>query len=613
MPSSKEKTNKVTLETRPRRRTSMRVKLWVKDHQWHFLFGLSLVALVLGCIGFKKHYKIGPDLGILDVCYRSLQLFVLHSIDIPPKVPWQLEIARFLAPSIAFYAVVVILMRISREQVQLLRLRFIKDHIIICGLGRIGTHLARAFRESGHRVAVIEKNPENENLAFCREHKIIHLIGDATDQRRLCQAKIEKAKYLFSVCYHDGTNAEVALLAHEIVQSRNKRMLTSFIHIMDLELCKLLREKKILEQRVDVFRWEFFNIFETGARALLNSFPPFEQLGGLDDDRAHMLIVGLGHMGESLVMRAIRDWRDLHKNDDKRFKITMIDKQASTLKESLSLRYPQINKYCDLQTHQLESQTSEFLRNGFLLNLDVSDPTIVYICSDDDAISFSSAIALHRYLTARGKRIPIVVRITERTGLAKFLSSKEEGAGEFENLQTFDLLKEVCQPDLLLRGVNEILAQAMHDDYVRSEKRKGETPVTNPSIVRWELLSEDLKESNRYEADYFVERLKPYGYRIVPLTDWKAESLAFPLEIVEEMAKIEHKRWFDQKLKQGYTFAPGPKTNKTHPDLVPWENLPQESKEKDRNIVRGLPWVLAQAGFQIIHVPEVPKVPSDEG
>ena len=602
MVDSKKKAKKPTRKTYPRARWQVHLQLWFKDHQWQFLFGLTLITLCLGCIGFKKHTVIGKDLGLFDVFYRTLQLFVLHSVEVPPKVPWELEVARFSAPAIAAYAAVITLMAILREQVQLIRLRFIKNHIVICGLGRIGVHLARTLHESGQHVVVIEKNAGNSNLAFCREHGIINLIGDATDQRQLNKAQTQKASYLFCVCNNDGTNVEVAVVAQETVSKHHKGSLTCFIHIIDLELCKLLREKKLLERKTDVFRWEFFNIFETGARRLLNMFPPFGEPSGTTEDQAHLLIVGLGHMGESLVMRAIRDWRNVRKDDSKRMRITMIDRQANTLKESLYLRYPQIDRYCDLMAQQLDMQASEFLRDGFLVNLNVGDVTTVYVCSEDDSLSFSSAVAMHRHITAQGKSIPIVVRMSEDSGLAKLLKPEDESAEEFKDLHTFCLLEQTCRPDLLVGGLRETMARAMHEDYVRNEARKGETPKTNPSMVPWEYLPEDLKDSNRYEADCFVERLKPFDYQVVPLTGWDAESFEFPPEILEEMAEIEHDRWCSRKRLAGYTFAPGQKTDRTHPDLLSWDQLPQETKEKDRNIVRGLPQILAQAGFQIIRI-----------
>ena len=38
---------------------------------------------------------------------------------------------------------------------------------------------------------------------------------------------------------------------------------------------------------------------------------------------------------------------------------------------------------------------------------------------------------------------------------------------------------------------------------------------------------------------------------------------------------------------------------KLHPTLVPWDELPEAEKEKDRDAIRGLPAMLARAGFEL--------------
>lgn len=57
----------------------------------------------------------------------------------------------------------------------------------------------------------------------------------------------------------------------------------------------------------------------------------------------------------------------------------------------------------------------------------------------------------------------------------------------------------------------------------------------------------------------------------------------------------------DDYTRAGWTYAPGEKQShkKTHPSLIPWRELSEEEKEKDRDTVRSLPVFLARAGFQI--------------
>jgi hypothetical protein len=150
-------------------------------------------------------------------------------------------------------------------------------------------------------------------------------------------------------------------------------------------------------------------------------------------------------------------------------------------------------------------------------------------------------------------------------------------------------------------GTHEILAQAIHEEYLKDQFEKGETLGSNSSLVPWDELPETLKDSNRRQADFLGVKLKEVGCYIVPMTDWNAEPIEFFPEEIELMAKMEHDHWVEERLKDGWKFAPGPKDIKKKKSsfLVPWEELPEEEKEKDRNPVRNIPEFLVKARFQI--------------
>jgi hypothetical protein len=46
-----------------------------------------------------------------------------------------------------------------------------------------------------------------------------------------------------------------------------------------------------------------------------------------------------------------------------------------------------------------------------------------------------------------------------------------------------------------------------------------------------------------------------------------------------------------------------------HPSLVPYDELPEDEREKDRDAIRDLPRMLAEAGFEIHRLsgPETPR------
>ena len=72
--------------------------------------------------------------------------------------------------------------------------------------------------------------------------------------------------------------------------------------------------------------------------------------------------------------------------------------------------------------------------------------------------------------------------------------------------------------------------------------------------------------------------------------------------LVEKMAKNVHEVWAETRLKQGWKY--GEQRNdelKTHPCLVPYEELPEEEKEYDRNTSIGTLKLVLKLGFNIVN------------
>lgn len=588
-----------------------RLKITWKNHQWLIIGGFWLVTFALGCTGTMKQLKALESLGekrsLTDPFYRALQLYFMDDSMITsasgPALPWELELARFLAPVVAAYTAVATLAAVFREKLKMFFLRFTKNHVVICGLGRKGLLLANGFIEKGYRVVVIEQDPNNNYLEQCKDHGVIILAGNATSRELLRNAQVPKARYLISVCGDDGANAEVAVLSYELVGERRGRVLTCFVHIVDSKLCNLLREREIITEKVDSYRLEFFNVFDSGAIALLDKYPAFSETHNAQCPRPHLLLVGLGRMGESLVVHAARSWHIRYKENCGRLRITVIDYEAERKIESLYLQYPQLENVCELIPHQMDIHSPEFLRGKFLFNEQGRcEVTLVYICLDNDSAGLATGLNLLQRV--RGCHIPIVVRMTHDAGLASILRGVEGGSGSFDTMHAFGLLDQTCTPEMLLDGTHEVIARAIHEDYLRNQEKEGKTPKINPSMVPWEKLPEGLRESNRRQADHIGVKLKSVGCGIASLNDWDAKLFEFTPGEIELLAEMEHERWSEERIQEGWAYAPGPKNiqKKTSPYLIPYDQLPEDIKEYDKNTVRGLPAFLAKVGFQIYRI-----------
>lgn len=70
--------------------------------------------------------------------------------------------------------------------------------------------------------------------------------------------------------------------------------------------------------------------------------------------------------------------------------------------------------------------------------------------------------------------------------------------------------------------------------------------------------------------------------------------------LIEEMAKNVHEVWAETRIAQGWTF--GEQRNddlKTHPGLVPYDKLPEDEKDYDRNTAIGTLKLIMKLGYNI--------------
>lgn len=89
-----------------------------------------------------------------------------------------------------------------------------------------------------------------------------------------------------------------------------------------------------------------------------------------------------------------------------------------------------------------------------------------------------------------------------------------------------------------------------------------------------------------------------YVPRPVDVSDVRLPEELAPL--VEVMAKNVHEVWAAERIKEGWSYGEVRNDElKTHPCLVPYEQLPESEKEYDRNTSIGTLKLIAKSGFKI--------------
>ena len=216
----------------------------------------------------------------------------------------------------------------------------------------------------------------------------------------------------------------------------------------------------------------------------------------------------------------------------------------------------------------------------------------------DENAGLAASLAL---VEATGRDCPVVFAVREqRSGPAALAGQAEE-----ERLRVFGVLDSALTPELLVGGTNEVLARATHEHYLAAERGRGVTAADNPSLRPWERLPESLRESNRRFAEGIAAKLQLAGCVAVPrpLVALNGVPFEFDPKQVEPLARLEHERWMEDLQRDNWTAGPEKDPERlTHPNLVPWDQLTEADRDKDREAVRAIPAVLARAGFEVVRV-----------
>lgn len=81
------------------------------------------------------------------------------------------------------------------------------------------------------------------------------------------------------------------------------------------------------------------------------------------------------------------------------------------------------------------------------------------------------------------------------------------------------------------------------------------------------------------------------------------QGVALPKELlplIEEMAKNVHEVWAQNRINEGWTYGPErDDAKKTHPCLVPYEELPESEREYDRATSQETLKLILKLGFEI--------------
>lgn len=183
---------------------------------------VSLLALVLVIVGGTAGY-VGFGYSVLDALFQTVT--TVSTVGFGPAHPFhsgQKVFTIFLVligVGTAAYAAGVLVESLLegylggayRRRRMEQEIRSMRDHVIVCGWGRVGTAIARFLRAEGTDVVVVDVAPGRLETV-----KGPYVQGDAGDEDVLRSAGIERARTLITALNADADNLYVTLTARSM-------------------------------------------------------------------------------------------------------------------------------------------------------------------------------------------------------------------------------------------------------------------------------------------------------------------------------------------------------------------------------------------------------------
>ena len=165
---------------------------------WSFIDALYMTVITISTVGFKEVNQVGEQ-------GRIFTIFLVFC-----GVGFTLYVAAAVVQFMVEGRIRIILGRRRLDK----KIDRLKNHYIVCGYGRIGRVLCRHLRRASIDVAVIEKDPQQ--IPVMDEDGVLYLVGEATDEKKLIKAGIERAKAVVAALATDTDNVFLVLTARQL-------------------------------------------------------------------------------------------------------------------------------------------------------------------------------------------------------------------------------------------------------------------------------------------------------------------------------------------------------------------------------------------------------------
>lgn len=512
-------------------------------------------------------------------------------------------------------------------------------------------------------VVAIESDPGNLAAAQIRARGGVVLFGDATDSSTSYRARVARASRVFVATGSDEANVQIvfdlieSLETGELAGDGRGSPLACYVHVerpgvagvfgdsvidaalekgVDIRVFSAARQSAgelvvsdLAQRRPDATRGERDALYVLLGFGPLGQAAAIEiaQLAHFENARRPAFVIATPDAGKAadrflaefgaFAPKLVRERDDLILADVVGHGGAKCDWRCDDLRdarcarqapnEQRGVRYAATAAFVEAPPHFGEEEFLDMIRR--LVDAPEIVPSIV-VCLENGRHGFDLAMRLARTLGPTIRReVRLYVWLPKQAGFVAYLQRMEEAdRGKRLRIVPFGDCRGTTSLDRIADAPLERLAQGLHADYLARSATKDRR-----SARPWEKLEPTFRRANFDAARHGMVKLEMAGLRVVPASDApmrtaQEATLSLDEATIETLARAEHCRWMAERLLEGWRYGPEHSDDRLErPQLVPWEELPDEERSKDRRQVAALLRILNEGETRL-----VPKRPASE-
>jgi Trk K+ transport system NAD-binding subunit len=528
---------------------------------WPLIAGLFLFFLGLGAAGWKKTLEEASGHATLsEIAENTLEMVSGHDVivvDHKFEEHWLLLVGKWGIKAVLAVALIQSGLMLFRRQIRHWRFRKVSGHQVFVGMGGYNADLALREAKNGRSISIVDEDEHHPKRGGLEQAGALMVTGSCLDQQALKAAGVERAARVV-VCSPEGDDASIAAaeavdsLKGRLIRGNQRQMVVCLESRQTRELLNL-RWSLIVQPQASTTR---IVSFEAAAlRQLVNRMA--RELSASVEvliRGPRMLVVAEKDFAQEFIRAAI-PFIQISGEALPEYWVVVDDPKT---KDAFDLLNPAASLVAKMHFVHRDAQLAPACPELAGLQFDMA---LVKLASESQTLQLSERLL--RSSLFQVARVEAVVSESLKVRLVKDECLRVSSVFELG----------LHSPEFGDHSL-ESKARENHEAYLAGLSQEERTKATG-----WNELPENLKESNRWAV----------LHREIKREIWRRTSDLDRPAMLENLSICEHQRWMGEKAMDGWRHAELPEQNKKrrlHPSLIPWAELSEPEKEKDRVQVR---------------------------